>query len=123
MVGSVLPVCQCQWNRTGGLWTPPPNHALLALIAPSNSILGLASGSSRNCRLMHRCRTRLAMDVQTCLANTIAILAQYLRHLSCWLGAELSNSSLATEIRVASSYLVLLSKEQANATGGAIARF
>lgn len=57
-------------------------------------------------------RMHSAMAVQTKLANTSAILSMYLHHLS-----------LKTEMKLFSSLLSTVMKEQAEAAGNAIASF
>lgn len=101
---------------------PPVDRALTPLVSPSSSILGNATCSSRNCKVMDTLLARLhrAMSVQTRLANTGAILSLYLRDLSRQVQVD---SSFCEELQMASSCLSSVMREQAEAAGNALASF
>ncbi len=98
------------------------DRILTPLVSPSSSILGNATCSSKNCRVMDSLLVRLheAMAVQTRLANTGAILSLYLRDLSRQVQDD---TSVGEELQVASSCLSSVMKEQAEAAGSALASF
>lgn len=101
---------------------PPVDRALTPLVSPSSSILGNATCSSKNCRVMDSLLARLhkAMSVQTRLANTGAILSLYLRDLSRQVQVD---TSVGEELQMASSCLSSVMREQAEAAGSALASF
>ena len=101
---------------------PAVDRTLTPLVSPSSSILGNATCSSKNCRVMASLLAKLhkAMAVQTRLANTGAILSLYLRDLSHQVQAD---TSVGEELRLASSCLSSVMKEQAEAAGCALASF
>ena len=101
---------------------PPVDRILTPLFSPSGSILGNATCSSKNCRVMDSLLARLhrAMAVQTRLANTGAILSLYLRDLSRQVQVD---TSVGEELQMASSCLSSVMKEQAEVAGRALASF
>ena len=97
-------------------------RAFTPLVSPSSSILGNATCSSKNCRVMDSLLAKLhkAVAVQTRLANTGAILALYLSDLSHQVQAD---TSVGEELQRASSCLSSFVKEQAETAGNALASF
>lgn len=104
---------------------PQVDPALSPLISPSNSILGNATCPSKNCRVMDGLLAKLhkAMATQTRLANSGAIMSLYLRDLSKEVQEGPGGSNIAGELRTASLFLSSIMKEQAVATGRALASF
>ena len=98
------------------------DRTLTPLVSPSSSILGDATCSHKNCRVMDSLCAKLhkAMVVQTRLANTGAILSLYLLDLSHQVQAD---TSVGEELRMASSCLSSVVKEQAEAASSALASF
>ena len=94
------------------------DQALGALVSPTQSVLGKPSCPSKNTKMMDTMLTRMqgAMAVQGQLVNTGAILALYQRQL-----AKQFNEDVAGEAQQVSSLLVKLIREQAVATGRAMA--
>ena len=101
---------------------PAVDRILTPLVSPSSSILGNATCSSKNCRVMDSLLAKLhkAVAVQTWMANTGAILALYLRDLSHQVQAD---TSVDEELQMATSCLSSVVKEQAEAAGSALASF
>lgn len=101
---------------------PLVDRTLTPLVSPSSSILGNATCSSKNCRVMDSLLTKLhkAMAVQTRLANTGAILSLYPRDLSRRIQDD---TSVGEELQTASSCFSSVMKEQAGAAGSDLASF
>ncbi|XP_053190141.1 uncharacterized protein LOC128373962 [Scomber japonicus] len=99
---------------------PPMDQALGPLMSPTKSVLGTPTCPSRNTKMMDAMLNKLhgAMAIQGRLVNTGAILALYQRQLASQLGGD---SNISAEVQQVSSLLAKLMKEQAVATGRALA--
>lgn len=104
---------------------PLLDRTLLPLVSPSSSMLGKATCPSKNCKQMDVYLGRLhkAISTQTCLLNTSAILALYMRRLTVQLQQSPGDQTVLDDLQGACSSLANVIKEQAEVSGITIASF
>lgn len=104
---------------------PLLDRTLSPLVSPSSSMLGKATCSSKNCKQMDVYLGRLhkAVSTQTCLLNTSAILALYMRRLTAQLQQSSGDQTVLDNLQGACSSLANVIKEQAEVSGITIASF
>ena len=109
-------------EKVGCAGLPQVDQTIAALVFPSGSVLGKTACPSKSCRGVDALLAKVlrTISIQAQWTNTAAILTLYQRQLLNELD-EGHNASLVSELRLVSSVMTQVMKEQAAVAGRSIA--